>query len=147
MAGRARITTEGLKDLQRDLRAVDRKLVTEVGGAMRNAADPIVTEAKQLAPHGHEPIPETRVPPKRLADTIKASRRGLTIGITAQGPHAAIVHDGGRHPVFGNRRVWVQVRPRPFITTAIDEHADQVADSMADAVEQTLDRNGFTSST
>lgn len=58
-------------------------------------------------------------------------------------PHAGIMEFGGRHPVFGNRAVWVNQTARPFLGPAVNENRDTVAKLVAKETENAMRSVGF----
>lgn len=81
MALRGAVAVEGLNDLRRTLRSIDRargdaQALPEFRKHMRGAADIVAEEAKRRAPRGSKPIPAGRSPKKRLVDTIRPRVRG-----------------------------------------------------------------------
>lgn len=48
-----------------------------------------------------------------------------------------------RHPVFGNREVWVNQRTRPFLAPAFDDNADKATKAAEQAVDAAARAAGF----
>jgi hypothetical protein len=43
-----------------------------------------------------------------------------------------------RHPVFGNKEVWVEQSPHPYLADTVLKHKDSFVDGVADAVNEVL---------
>jgi bacteriophage HK97-gp10 putative tail-component len=80
---------------------------------------------------------------QRIADSIKvyANNKGVQVRAGgAKAPHAAAFENLGkegtfRHPVFGNRQVWVSQEAHPFLLPALtDDVLDEVAEAFLDAL-------------
>lgn len=112
--------------------------------ALRSAVQPIVADAKARASWS------SRIP-KSITSSVSfsQSKPGVTIRASARvAPHArpyeGITRSGTfRHPVFGNRDVWVTQSARPFLFPAIRAGRDRVIGTVEDAVADTLRRHGF----
>ena len=79
----------------------------------------------------------TRIPGSIRVRTGRGNVRVVAGGPTA--PDAAPLENKGqsgnfRHPVWGNREVWVDQPARPFLAPALDAHREEVAQLMEDAV-------------
>lgn len=87
----------------------------------------------------------------RIPGTIKVRRRGLGVRVQAGGdnaPHAAPLEHGGepgtfRHPVFGNRNVWVSQPAHPFLHPAAEKERPVVEALAVEAVDKALRDAGF----
>lgn len=78
-----------------------------------------------------------------------ATRKGAGLTVKARGaPHARPYEGLGgrsswRHPVFGNRSVWVSQGTRPYLMPAVDAHVDEANEKAHDAVERAARKVGF----
>jgi hypothetical protein len=116
------VTTEGIRDLQRDLRAIDRKLPREIDEALTKAvADVVLPRARQLAPRRSG----------RLAASLRA---GPDASVRSDLPYAGPIHWGW--PARG-------IRAGLFAQRAFEERLDEAVDRLGDAVEDLAARNGF----
>jgi hypothetical protein len=141
------IEFEGLSQLRRDLRTIDRKFGKQLGEANFRAAKVVADEAIRRAPRGaHQG--GGRVAP--ISSTIAATRRqsAATVAIGgARSPHSVVTEFGGsiprrgadRHAVAHARRRrrsfrsagiaehhLTPVRQQPYLYPAIDAKADEV---------------------
>lgn len=48
-----------------------------------------------------------------------------------------------RHPVFGNRNVWVTQAARPFLDPAVEEHKEEFMEAAGTAVDEAADKTGW----
>ena len=119
------VTTEGIRDLQRDLRAIDKKLPRELNKGLREGLEKtVVPRAKQLAP----------VRSGRLRESIRAGGGGSKLYVRSALPYAGAIHWG-----------WParNIRRNPFIEQAVEERLDDVVEVMGDTVEELARRHGF----
>lgn len=99
-----------LEKLMRDLRKISPELVKEVKAKFRSAAKPVLADA-------------IRRQPKRSGELRRKTKLRMARGkveIRSSARHARISEFGGRHPVFGNREVWVRQEPAPSIFPAVE---------------------------
>lgn len=83
----------------------------------------------------------TRIPP---AVKVQASMGSVAISVSGKRAPGArpLEHEGKpgkfRHPVFGNREVWVSQPARPFITPALAAKREEVLANIVAALNETL---------
>lgn len=151
-AGAGGVRVEGMAGLRRSLREIDKNLDVQLRKELKEVAEPIRAEAARRAPRGTRPIPGSRRPKKRLADSLTVSVRGQSIAIRSALPYAKVVHGysvgstlrAARRPFdTRNRDDWRNVEPRPFIAEAVEGHEQQIADAVGDAIETTAARAGW----
>lgn len=119
------VQTEGLRDLTRDLKAIDRKLPRELNkGVREGVAKAVLPRAKELAP----------VRSGRLRESLRVGGTSNRVYIRSALPYALPVHWG-----------WParNIRRNPFIQQAVEERLDDVVEAMGDAVEDLARRHGF----
>jgi hypothetical protein len=140
--------TGDLKRLSRDLgkTAEGKELRKELGRAFRAILRPILVEVKASYSGG-----------RHLRPALKRATR-MEVQLTGKNPHASIRVDGRRmpdgmrklpayyegearwrHPVFGNKEVWVDQSPRPMfysITSGVEPTAER---EIEDATGRSLD--------
>ena len=132
--------TRQLKALGNALRKSQPALYKETQRALRAVGETVRARAATKASWS------TRIPP-----TLKVRVSGLNSVIVSAGGSAApgakpLEHAGAegtfRHPVFGNRDVWVDQPARPFLHPAalerLQESAEAVAAALTVQVEKTL---------
>lgn len=139
------VTIEGdaLKALQRKLKAIDRRdLRRELNKGLREGAKPLIGEARSAA---RSELPQRGGLAERVASrpmAISATTTGVRIRV--KGMDARSTERGRlRHPVYGNREVWVTqaIKPgwftdrmrakapgvRPDLIRAMDRVAEKIA--------------------
>lgn len=125
MAGKPAVTTHGLRELRRDLRAIDRQLPRELGKSLKGAAERVVLpRARSEAPRRSG----------RLADSLRVSARGTSVAVRSRLPYAGPIHWGW--PAHN-------IEPRPFIETAADGAGERFVDELGDGLEELARRHGF----
>lgn len=144
-----RIDAAGLSVLRRDLAAISKDANREAIRTIRVAAEPVRRDAARRAPRGSGPVPKGRKTVRgrpsnlRLYQSLKVSVTRSRVRIVSPLAHARVVHDGGRHPLFGNRERWVAVRPNPFIARAAEAGAGRMLEDLADGLDGLILRHGF----
>jgi hypothetical protein len=117
----------------RDLKQVDANLVKELRRGVKEAAQPIFTEVKAAATRASKAVGksitlETSFSGKTAGAAIKAKRSKMPAG--KQDLPALLERGNGsggiRHPVFGNRAVWVTQPLRKFISPYAPKHLPAV---------------------
>ena len=140
------ITSPPLRLLARDLRRLGPAVVQELNKGLRMYAEDLAQQAKQRA----RGMPRVGPGPDRLWNSIRVKGATGSIRVVGGGsgaPEFAPIDNGGRpgsfrHPVFGNRAVWVSQRAYPILEPSADElrAADKIA---LDAIDRALRRTGF----
>lgn len=129
-----------LAEATRELRGMSKEIRRETRPAIRQAAEPMVAQARANASWS------SRIP---KAIKLSNTRRGVTIRVNkAKAPHARPYEDitgGGqfRHPVFGNRARWVSQATRPFLDPAVKAHRGKVRAALVKVVDDAARRHGF----
>jgi hypothetical protein len=111
---------DAVRKLIVDLGALPEELRQELRPEFLRAGQPMLADARNRASWS------TRIP---AAMRLRMSRSRKTPGVaivvsTRLAPHARLYEFGQdrrgfRHPVFGNREVWVQQQSRPYIIPAL----------------------------
>lgn len=134
-----------LDQLIADLGAMPADLRRELRPAMRRAAQPILTDAKQRASWS------SRIPGAiKIGTSFTARKPGVRLVVnSSKAPHARPYEFGSgrnrnlRHPVFGNREVWVEQSTRPFFFPAVRAGQAGAVREADLAVLTTARANGF----
>lgn len=133
------VRVEGLRDLRRDLRAVEKDLGKELTEALKEGAQPVVSEAQDLAP--------ARPRSGRLRRSIKAYAVKGGVGVGSRLPYANVIHWGGTtgrgHVPGRGGSGSVKVTGTEFVRRAAESKDDEVLNDIADAVDRLLTRHGF----
>lgn len=128
------VRVDGLRELRRDLRAIDRKLPAQLNTRLKAVVQSaVLPDAKRFA----------TVTKGRIAKTLKVGTRGSSVVIRSRHPGARTVHFGGRHPLFGDRDHWYQQKPRPFVSKALAGKTRRVEAELMDTVEDVMTQAGF----
>ncbi len=130
-----RIDLSSLKSFARVLQRVEPVVQREFFNGLSAAGELVAEEARKRAGFS-----------SRIPGSITVKRRALAVKIQAGGdsaPDAAPFEHGGipgdfRHPVFGNREVWVSQRARPFLTPALEAKTDEAFEMIGTAVDVAL---------
>lgn len=134
---------EDIRRLIRDLGKIPPSLRKSLRPAIRAAAQPIVSDARQRASWS------TRIPGAiKVSQTFSGRRAGVRIVVSSRrAPHARAYEGIGgqrvfRHPVFGHD-VWVGQQTRPFLIPAVQAHAGTVRTAIAETVDRVVREHGF----
>lgn len=135
MARTAAVLVEGVKDLRRDLRAIDKALPKELTKALKAAAEEVLPTARALAPKRSG----------RLASSLRASGAGNKASIRSPLPYANVQHWGGSvgRGRVGGRGGSTHINPTKFIVRAVDRHHEDVVDRLGDEIEALAERHGW----
>lgn len=130
--------TRQLSRLARDLRLAAPEAWKACRASLKATGQMVANDAKRRASYS------TRIP-----GSIKVRvTSGGNVKIVAGGPaaaDAAPLENRGRsgafrHPVYGNRDVWVEQPARPFLAPALDAHREEVGKAIEDAVVTAVER-------
>ena len=127
------VAVEGLRDLRRVLRQIDRANGRAEGlpafrETLKGAADIVAQEAKRRAPRGTAPIQRGRSPRKRLVDMITPQVRGDTAVVRAGGLVKSRRWPQGYR--FARRIEYADGGRRAFLAPALEAKSDEVARHM-----------------
>jgi hypothetical protein len=135
------IDTSQLKEIGKRLRAADPALAKTLRLRLRALGQVVADEAKEQADFS------TRIP-----GSIRVRVSGFSVKIVANAdgtaPDAAPLEHNGvagkfRHPVFGDRSVWVEQDARPFLAPALESKADLVEVAATSIIDDTLREVGI----
>jgi phage gpG-like protein len=133
-----RLETQGFRQLAADLKALEPAVGKELQKEIKQAADKIAVTGGALAPRGES---------GDLQHSIRPRVSGLTASVGSSLPYANVLHWGGstgRGHIPG--RPWsgsVFIRPSLFLSRAIDDHADEFAEDVGDAIERAAFKTGW----
>ncbi len=132
--------------LQRDLKDLGPEIRKDFNNEIKGIAGKIVSDAKANAAWS------TRIP-GALSVSVTASRVGVKAS-RRKAPHARAfegVRRAGfgavrefRHPVYGNRNVWVSQPTRPFLAPAIRENQAGFFDAAQESIVNAARTVGWT---
>jgi phage gpG-like protein len=131
------LVVTNLTDTQKVLRRVNAGLAKELRRDIRQAAKPVLEQARQFAPHDSG----------RLARSLRISATTYGVGIGSRLPYSNVAHWGGStgrgHQVG---RPWsgsVKVKPALFISRALERREDEVLAEIGDAIDRAFVRAGW----
>jgi hypothetical protein len=136
--------SEDVRQLVNDLRKIGDGVGRNLGKEFKKAAGPVAQEARANASWS------SRIP-GAITVGVSSSRRfpGAQIKVSKdKAPHARLFEYPGRggsfrHPVFGNREVWVEQRGRPFIRPAVRAKGGEFVKAADRAVDSAAKAAGF----
>jgi Bacteriophage HK97-gp10, putative tail-component len=138
------IAREELLKLIADLGKIPPDLKRELRPALKKAGQPVLAEMRSNASWS------TRIPgATRISTSFGGARPGITFVVSSKTAPGArpIEHKGQqgnfRHPVHGDRNVWVAQRARPFFYRAVTDRTEDVINSLGDTVVEIAARHGF----
>lgn len=120
-----RVDVSGLRDLRKDLRALDKTVSRALTADLKKALTPVAALANQNAPVGDT---------GRLSHGTKAFASGSRVGLRNTLPYANPIHWGWRSR---------GIAPSKFGTRAIDTRGDQIVDDLGDSIMDHARRHGF----
>lgn len=129
--------------LRKDFRRIPAELRNQLRPALRAAGQEILRTAALNS------MWSSRIPAAlELRVSFSGRRSGVFIRVDkAKAPHArpfeGILADTWRHPIFGNRTVWVEQASRPFLLLAVEENAQSTSLMIADAIDKAMTKTGF----
>lgn len=134
------IDTTSLKKLIRDLEESEPGIIKETNVALREGAALVAGEARALASWSSRIPNSVRVLGSGARTVVKAGGSGA--------PHAAAYEHLGapgvfRHPVFGNRSVWVQQQARPFLAPALIHQEPHVINEVVNKLDRMFRSHGL----
>lgn len=129
------IDTSSFAKFAKDLKRVDEKLAKDLNRNLRAAGELVAAKARANASWSSR-IPQS-IKVRRSSNAIKV------LSLRAQAPEARPLEHGGqpgtfRHPVFGDREVWVSQPARPFLHPALIETGPAAVLAAKKAVESAL---------
>lgn len=136
--------TQELRDLVKDLGKMPKELAREIRPMLRESADRPLQDARNNASWSRK-IPGAT----RITTSFTARAAGVSIKTSRRlAPHSRPYENGGkegsfRHPVFGNRDVWVTKSARPFLYKAAQPWMEDIDNKIGEVVDSVSSRNGF----
>lgn len=139
-------TAEDVRKLVNDIRKIGGTVSRELGKEFKRAAVPVAEQARSNASW-------SRRIPGAITTGVSRSRRfpGAQIKVAkGPAPHARLYEFGSgsrsrsfRHPVHGNRQVWVEEATRPFIRPAVRAKGEGFIKACDRAVDTAARASGF----
>jgi phage gpG-like protein len=126
----AAIRTQGLGELRRDMRRLAPLAAEELAESIEEAAGKVATTAGALAPRDSG----------ALAHSIRPYVSGARASIGSTLPYAGVVHWGG---TIRPRGVPITFPATEFISRAVEDHAGELVEDIADGVDRAARRAGW----
>jgi hypothetical protein len=136
---------DAFKGFQKELKAMNNAVAKELNAEFRDVIrQHVLPDAKANASWS-----------SRIPGAIKPQVTQRLIGLRVarkQAPHGrpyeglqtgARGRSTFRHPVFGNRKVWVSQNTRPFLQPAMDDNREEAVEAAKKAVVSAAERAGF----
>lgn len=137
------VECSSIRVLARDFGSVPAELRAELRPRMRMAGEHLKTAIQSAASWS------TRIPGAvRMSTAFGSKTGGVRISVSAaRAPHARILEHQGvegffRHPVFGDRDIWVSQAAHPFFFRTVKAGREQVVSLVADAVRASFPTGG-----
>lgn len=138
------VTSSDLSKLYADLKGVEGNLRVELRHGVVAGMKPMQAAVKSAASFS------TRIPGSIKTKTSFSARKA-SVAIFADpniAPEAAPINNKGkggtfRHPVYGNRDVWVSEKARPFFTEPIRAHLPDAERAILAAMDTVARKAGF----
>jgi phage gpG-like protein len=124
------VRVEGLGDLRRGLRQIDRGALKEVQQTTKRAAGLVAAEARTRAPRRSG----------ALAASIKATTSGNRGIVRSRLPYAAVMEFGG---VIRPRGVPIRIKRSEMVYGALERKQDDVLAELARGLDGVVRRAGF----
>jgi hypothetical protein len=144
MASRFSKAGDPLVVIARDMRALPEEARKAVRPALRKAGMVVAREAMVNASWSSR-IPGTI----RVVTSFRVNREGITVRAGGSAaPHARPYEHLGepgafRHPVYGNREVWVSQTARPFLFKAARSTEGTVTEMVLETMDEVAQSLGF----
>ena len=135
----ASIDARELKRLAADLRKVAPEVRKQLPKRMRQAAEPIRQEAEARKPASDFRVGVRFKASGRDGATVKivatSRKRPELPGLLERGNAGSRNPSRFRHPVFGDRDVWVEQATRPFLAPALHDKREEAIRNIAEIVD------------
>lgn len=130
----------------RDLRRADPVAAASLRKNLKAAGEIVAADARARASFSKKIVPTIRVKVSGANVVISAGGPGVPIagleelGNAAGGSKSAAATGEGRfrHPVFGNKKVWVNQPMHPYLAPAVETKAQEAVDKIADALDDAM---------
>lgn len=139
------------EQLQRDLYQMGSRQRAGIRREAERIGQAALSDAKSRAGAWSTRIPSAITMLGYTNTTLGRAGVELRVAVTEQAPHArayeGISQQGSihhfRHPVFGNREVWVSQTTRPYLWPAVRGRQNAMRSAMEQVVEQAARECGF----
>lgn len=125
-----KVQTQGLSELRRDLKRLDPLIDNELRDAIKEGAGKVAVTAGALAPRESG----------ELAHSIRPTVSGARASVGSTLPYAGWIEHGG---TIRPRGVPITIRGAGMVGRAVEDHADQIVEDIADGIERAARRAGW----
>lgn len=139
------VDADDFREFQRQVKGMDKELAKSLNKEFRRVINEHIIPAARSNAAWSARIPgaiKPQVTSTRLGARVDRKQapharpfEGLQRGLRGRGFF--------RHPVFGNREVWVNQQTRPFLQPAFDQHGDTAVEAAEQAVTEAARTAGF----
>lgn len=139
------IDAQGLPALAKTLKSSSPALLKDLRTGIRKAADPVRKQAQQNARTFSRRIPGA----VKVGVSFPAKGAKVVLRVDAKkAPHGRPIENNGRrgafrHPVFGDRNVWVGQAAHPFFFPAVEGQQKKIVKEIEKVADQVARRAGF----
>jgi hypothetical protein len=124
------VEVNGVREFRRDLKKLEPAIDRELRGEIREAGATVLVRARSLAPRLTG----------ELAQSLRLSVTQRGVSIYSALPQAPVLHWGGRIEPRGTAITFPRTE---FITSAVEERADELLDDIGDGIERAALRAGW----
>lgn len=139
------VDADDFRNFQRTLKQLDQTVSRELNRELRRVLNATIVPAARANASWSSRIPGAIKP------TVGTTKIGARVA-SKQAPHGRAFEglakglrsrSSFRHPVFGNRNVWVSQATRPFLAPAFDTHAAAATKAAEQAIDSAARAAGF----
>jgi hypothetical protein len=139
------VDADDFRNFQRTLKKVNATISKELNKELRKVLRATIVPAARRNASWSSRIPSAIKP------TVGTTKIGARVA-SRQAPHGRSYEglakglrsrSSFRHPVFGNRNVWVSQATRPFLAPAFDSHAGEASKAAEAAIQNAARSAGF----
>jgi hypothetical protein len=139
------VDADDFRNFQRTLKKINAEISKELNKELRRVLNSTIVPAARANASWSSRIPAA------IRPTVGATKIGARVA-ARQAPHGRAfeglqrglrTRSSFRHPVFGNRNVWVEQATRPFLAPAFDSHAAEATKAAEAAIDQAARQAGF----
>jgi hypothetical protein len=124
------VRVDGLRDLQRDLKALDPDVRREVTKALKEGADVVARATGPLAARRTG----------KLAGSFKPGASQMQAYVRSRLPYAGVLEYGG---VIKPKGAPVTITAHPAATLALKRNEEKIVDHIGDAIERVASKHGW----
>src|SRR5690242_19296630 len=128
--GQLAVQIKGLREFRRDLKSLDAEVDKELRTELREGAQDVLAEACSVSSRDTG----------RLAGSLRLSVTARKVSVYSSLPYAGLLHWGG---TIRPRGVPIVFPRTEFLRRTAEDHADEIAENVADSVERAARSAGW----